>query len=748
VVLAGAGLVVALFLLDRDRGPARVSRSRDEPAATLNRREPPVAVRKHVPPDRRRTPRPLVDSEGRVIRDAVIQVREGGRWIDAGRIDGNGRLHWDREPEGAYEWRVLHPTLQALPLWREADGGGARVDARVVVVLSRGGTVSGRVLDDRGRGVPGATVTADGQRTESGDDGRYSLVVGEQGAIIRARKDGVGMGESGVISARMSMPEAVTVEPGEKRPGVDIRLFPVSRVTGRVVGLPWPAGVSVEYEVRKPGLFRRATVEAAADGSFSTEPFFVPVESEVALRVGGGPFTMVERTVSVVPGGSVDAGGFRLGVQGAVAGRVLDAAGDPVPGGVVQMANVRARVGEDGAFTLLGVPEGRWSAAFYHWDEPSRAAALGAVVDVAAGGALEGYEIRVEARGVLLGRAFDASGTPLADVQVAVAPVGIPENVDSRKWGAFRTNDEGRFSAGKLAAGRYAIAVVRLGSGILQEFPMDELMTPVEIDVRGGENAVELRMPAVGMIRARIEGAGPHANVTIHWLEHVPRKGERRLWLSRRSLGWTAVAEDFEEPVPESGHAVVSVRREKHATWVSEPMQLHPRESVELGTIRLGAGRTIRLAVRNPDGSAPAKVAARVVPHPGPEIYGLGLAGADYRDGALEIRHAPERGLAVVVSGDRGAAAVVLVPASGSFEQEVRLSAPVSATVRGEAPKDEFLWVLDRATGHLVHVAMLPHRGELTLGHLPPRPLTFVLGNGLVREFEPLPGGENVVSFR
>ncbi|MHC4847953.1 MAG: hypothetical protein ACYTEG_05795 [Planctomycetota bacterium] len=828
VLLAVVALLVG-FTLESKRSDRR-SDARAAALREAKRAAPPDpapgSVDSESPGPRQR----IVDDADEPVGDAILQIETRSGWVDAGRTDTDGFVHWDRAPDAGTPWRIRHPRVLPLPVWGDPDvatrglpfvvvvrdgagkpvpdarveleytafseredlrrdvepeeaetkrtnaGGLAqfsamppgsvdlrvevvhadyapksvsigyeRVAAQLVVVLDEGGRIEGRVLDADGREVAGATVRGGEQVTTSDARGHYALVLGTDSVPLTARKQGVGMGEHGIDPPDSRMPVWIEAEAGRVRRGVDLRLFPVSRVRGsvRVEGEDAPPGAIVVSQVHKPGMLEDERIAARDDGTFETEPFFVLLKSEVVLTVLASGTTAESRTLTVHPGQDADAGEFLLRRLPTVAGRVLG-----VSGGIVQMANSRAIADSEGRFRLVGVPVGTWSAAYYTFQETTRPAALGSAIELVLGSAVDGYEIRVQSAGTLAGHVVDADGNGVAEVQVGLVPVGVPEKIDIRKWGEFRTDADGRFRADELAPGRYLVAVVHLQDGAMTGFRMDDVMPPQQIDVRSGANEVEIRMPAVGRIRGTLLSAKQAklkvASLTVQWLEPIPREGDPRLWLSRNSSGAMLVGPDIDWTISRAGKAVITLRWEGHASWSSNAMDLERNKSVELGSVRLDTGRTIRLRFANP---APKNVSVRVARHPGPALYPLGIVGGGYENGVLRVDHAPERALALILLPDDAAPTVVLVPATGAVEKEIRLEAGVAGRFQSDAPIGDPIWVFDRESGHLLF--WLPGLGDegLDFPLLPPRPIQILLSDGTVTDFHPRAGQDNTVTL-
>ena len=169
---------------------------------------------------------------------------------------------------------------------------------------------------------------------------------------------------------------------------------------------------------------------------------------------------------------------------------------------------------------------------------------------------------------------------------------------------------------------------------------------------------------------------------------------------------------------------------------------------MDLGRIRMGPGRVVRISVKGPDGARPDSAYANVLLDDGPNLYPPVLAPAVYKDGVLHVERAPTGVLSILVLVADAAPTSVRVPAAGDFETAVTLSAGVSATLRIDPPVEGVVWLLDGATGRLLRPWKAPPSGTMVLENLPPRPLEILLDDGTSAEFHPREGQENSVTLR
>jgi protocatechuate 3,4-dioxygenase beta subunit len=347
---------------------------------------------------------PAGDEAGAAPRSAVVVLEPRGRL--AGRVLGAS----ERRPlAGATVWHALRPDLQATA---GADGAfalplepGAAVSGRwlvraaaaghewhgqwvshgeeeTVFLLSPRSAISGRVVDEDGEPVPGASLVAASQgrsrtgrqpavdRATSGEDGGFRLLRLEPEEVHRLVVDRPGFATT---ETEVTAPVA-----GAARPGVRIVLVRGNGAYGLVFGADGRplAGASVRLSAGNPawraapGMVRpgdgpdepRATTDG--EGRFRLANLLpgrydlhVAAEGHAPLRVPG-----VEVPEAPADG---DLGSVYLEAGADVTGRVVDADGEPVAGVEVHVyardlmtgmtmpsAADRVTTGADGRFVL------------------------------------------------------------------------------------------------------------------------------------------------------------------------------------------------------------------------------------------------------------------------------------------------------------------------------------------------------------------------------------------------------------
>jgi hypothetical protein len=383
--------------------------------------------------------------------------------------DADGRFAIDALPAGAYRVRAFHPDF--------AGGESDRLDVpaggdprQTTVVVTRGASLAGRVLDASGAAVPGATLVAwrgDVRvgETMADDGGRYRL----DRLTGRVRV---------VASAPGAADGALEVELGAADEGHelgrDVRLGAFGAPTGGVVEDPSGRALAAATIVALVGGEARASTASDADGRFTlvglpAGAIWLRVESD-----GYPPLAMPARAgdanlrVRVKPGGGVDGIVRDAHTRGRIAEFQVHAVG---PDGAERTQSHRA-----GEFELSPLQPGRWTLTFTAKGHARQVV----TVDVPAGRgarAVSVPDLRVdlEQGATLGGTIYDAHGEIVAGASVS----GGGARATSGKDGRYKLVD--------VAAGDVTIEVrageAGAGRKLVRVRPGDELYT---IDVKLG----------------------------------------------------------------------------------------------------------------------------------------------------------------------------------------------------------------------------------------------------------------------
>jgi protocatechuate 3,4-dioxygenase beta subunit len=172
------------------------------------------------------------------------------------------------------------------PLRREGIAVPAGDEVELApLVMSRGAILTGRVLDERGRGLAGARITAvdDESRVVLWLPGARGRVLAESAEDGSFRVDELACGPWSLLVDHEQHPprvfEGSAEEPGVEVGGLELRLEPGERIAGRVTGVP---------EGESAGLLVRAT--KVDDGPRGRASAIALREADVA---GDGTFEIV-----------------------------------------------------------------------------------------------------------------------------------------------------------------------------------------------------------------------------------------------------------------------------------------------------------------------------------------------------------------------------------------------------------------------------------------------------------------------
>ena len=384
-----------------------------------------------------------------------ITVLAGPRPVSGARVELRSTLVWraDSDAQGLARLWGVGPGFRALRV--EAAGfapaaqmvvteAGPATD-RIVVRLEAGTLVAGRVLDPRGRGVPGARVWP---RSASDPfpvvDPAFDAVTSDERGdwTIAALAPGSYQFVAGHPDHAQAVSPPVSVGRTPVQ-GIELRLEGGGQVTGQVRG---PDGRPVAD----------AQVRAAALSGMALWPELREVFTDDAgrFRIGGLPRRTIHlmalhanatsevTTADLRPTGEASVS-LDLSVGGAIAGLVVDGRGRPLP-----EAQVTARSTElwsrgpikserltswdlrgiptlvadaGGRFRFTGLPAGRYNLAAVRPGAPPDHRALQASVDAHPGD----LEVRVVVRGdgQLRGRVALEDGHPAESFSLSLGPV-------------------------------------------------------------------------------------------------------------------------------------------------------------------------------------------------------------------------------------------------------------------------------------------------------------------------------------
>ncbi len=276
------------------------------------------------------------------------------------------RLRGVTDADGRFEIRGVPSDARSASSYEVAGGGWSlsRFNGGLVlfpdqsgdtkqiedIVVERFGRALGRVVDSAGAPVAGARVRLRGRRSKAevvtGADGAFDIVGLDP---MFANYQLLMVDADGFLPARVEVP---AVSSGEVRDGIVVRLAHGARLRGRVVNDADEPLVEAEVSVfDESGVWRtRADAEGRYELALPPGTRNVHVVPRGAVETGASAYVRTTRRRVVIDPARPTVLDVRLARGGAVAGRVVDAAGRPLPDVVVRASpshrHLKSRDGE------------------------------------------------------------------------------------------------------------------------------------------------------------------------------------------------------------------------------------------------------------------------------------------------------------------------------------------------------------------------------------------------------------------
>ncbi len=426
----------------------------------------------------------VVDPDGESPSDAKVSIALTEHSFLGPSRGEDGAALFPRLPPG--DWDVRASSEGLLPA--SATVSLAEGEVRSLrLVLERGASLSGTVVDDRGLPVPGASVWSFphavargpfGDTRDPGMDG-HAQADGEGRFRLEGLRPGRHrLGAHGAVHDRGEV--AAAEVPGEGAEIVVPRCGAVRFRLGPPAGAEVEGAVTVSVELLPSGGGWEAGGDGAAGGLVGGIP---PRPVRLVFTAEG--FPPVTREVTLRPGEERDLGVLPLDPGHELVGRVVAPTGDPVGGAwvVVELPGpgkrATATTGGDGRFRMAGLPAratrvrvgGVGFAEFTTVADPAEAAGERTFV------------LRRAAR--LRGRVTWSTGDPVGDAVVVATFRGEDSSgVESPR--TFRADASGAFD-GEVAEGPWTLEAGSGKGGLIDRTSVTA--------VAGEETAVVLSMP-------------------------------------------------------------------------------------------------------------------------------------------------------------------------------------------------------------------------------------------------------------
>ncbi len=486
-------------------------------------------------------------------------------------------------------------------------------DGDITLTLQRGGVIEGRVVDEHGQAVAGATVRVSGLRwrnsASTGDDGHFRIDAVEAGEHrVFASEDWQAQMRAPGSSDDDIQGERVTVRDGEAA-RVELRVESQSgRIRGRVVddtGGPVDdafltstrerdsaaAAAAGNRERARWGGWDRPPVLTDADGEFTLEQLAAGKHTIVAMRKGGG-----EGVVEHVEVGStgvvvtIAAGGRIAGTVGSSSGasptRFTIHASDDAQG----IARSETFFHAGGTWSIDDLPPGKYQVRVESDDGAAQTEVALAAGEVKSGVKLELTPL-VDVRGTVVDL---ETGEPVAGLQVLIAARaggfsfsfgedGERENV---------TDDGGAFTVEHAPSGKVTIMVVPRSFGGDTPYGWTRIAAQIPGD------AATYELPALRVAKRRTKRGQRPGDLGFELAESPPDQVDEAVTKTVavvRPRGPAAAAglAVGDEIVAVDGHDVRGVEGYRYPALVGIP-------EGQRVTLELAGGRTVAIVAGPP----------------------------------------------------------------------------------------------------------------------------------------------------
>jgi large repetitive protein len=421
----------------------------------------------------------IAGADGKPVSGARVAVRQGNGFE---RDETSFVAETTTGADGAFKIMNAPPAPARLSVrasgWSPAERTLRAASAPLHVVLARGASVSGTVLDSSGRPAAGALVRSGSVAVTTDAQGRYRLDglpsglqrvdASAPGGLV-ARKGGVRLASGAPAAADLQLQPGVTiagsvVDSLTRRPVAGARIA-VAESSARGSAPPEPSG----------------SARSDAKGHFSAAGLLAGDYEVRAVKSGYLPATLPRIAASARSAG---AAAIALVPAASISGKVVDAHGKPVAGASVALeparggrgrfaaggagfrgprAETSTRTGPDGAFRLEGlaaIPSGVPLMASRSGFAPAERPG----VTLKAGQALTGIVLTLPAGLAVKGRVVDEASQPVAGAEIRVSPSEGrgPGRIFRRAIGGPTppnavTGADGSFTVAGLAAGSYDV---------------------------------------------------------------------------------------------------------------------------------------------------------------------------------------------------------------------------------------------------------------------------------------------------
>lgn len=441
----------------------------------------------------------VTDAKGAPVAGVGVSVVDGNSWRSV-ETDSNGR--WTSTPLVAGSYTLNFQAPQGANLvsewWKDAATAAAATTVTVAAgaritnlntSLATGGTISGKVTDDRGRAVSGTEVhysVRTGSATEpvgqvqTTKDGTYRIVGLPAGAYVvefsrNERANLVGEWWRNASSAASA--SAVAVAAGASVKAIDASLSSGGILSGRLTGPDGRAVVDGYVSAVNTTSGRWEWGLTASDGTWSLRAL-PPGAYRLQFSARNGSNTVDEwwqnagtaaaaTPVSVSAGKTVSKLDVQLARGGTISGTVTGLSGKRLSDVQVSAHQAGrpvawARTKSDGTYQLNGLADGKYTLQFRPdgtdyaeaWWKGQPSSATATAVTIAKANDLRKIDVTLATGAKVTGTVRNASGGAISDVAVSAYRLVA----GSWQWVRSATTDAaGKYTLRGLAVGTYAL---------------------------------------------------------------------------------------------------------------------------------------------------------------------------------------------------------------------------------------------------------------------------------------------------
>jgi len=536
------------------------------------------------------------------------QADAGYTWVDwsesrKGESDAEGLVDLGRIPDAELELALDHPEFA----WFHGKFDKTDTSAgEIVVRLSAGGTVRGRVLGPDGEPVAGATVRGLKREAMSGSDGGYTLKhVRTNGPDISASHPSYGPARFG---RALGWDTAIPVHVGEggEVNGIDILLVKPTLVRGRFVdqdGTP-VAGIKVS-SYGANGFHMGGAVVSDEQGCFVAGPW--------GLRAETGVWTIFEAANEThrAPQGlkwklrrgeTIEAGDITLDTLPVIRGRVVGADGAPVKPSVmvtVEWGSGFTKVRPDGSFETRIKPGSHPMFASGSPDLRSESQR----VEIGVNETRE-IELRLARSVEVSGSVHLSNGKPSIYSPVAIMPVGHDDSWRHGDGPRAGTGREGAFVMRVTKPGEYVIGVPRELKHKRYGFRPDVPTQRITIGTDAIE-AIRFVVPAPQQKGVKVTGRVVSATTGKPVTNYSMRLVRYKFFMPDHTyfFGVRDSAGRFTQYAETPGNYACTVNQAGYSSITTKNFTVKQSGEIDLGTIRLPPALKLTGIVRDSNGT-------------------------------------------------------------------------------------------------------------------------------------------------